>query len=398
MNTAATRTSKYSAEGPVLYLAFELGNAQWKLGFSIGFGQRPRVRTIAARDLEGLQREIELAKKRFGLPETARVVNCYEAGRDGFWLHRYLMEAGIENLVVDSSSIEVNRRFRRAKTDRMDVAKLVDQLMRYERGEKKVWHVVRVPGVEAEDRRQFHRELEELKAERTRHINRMKGLVAGQGVRLEIGSVFVEKLSAIRLWDGRPIPEGLRARLEREYERLQFIQGQIRELEGQRVDALRRSADPEIEKVRQLLRLKGIGLNSAWVNTMEFFSWREFRNGKEVGALAGLTPTPYQSGDSSRERGMSKAGNRHVRALAIEIACRLAPACRRFSRHERWGWLRYQPESELSRWYQRRFGDGSSRVRRIGIVALARKLLIAQWRYLETGLIPQGAVLKTRLI
>ena len=383
MDTAATRTRKYSVEGLVLYLAFELGNVEWKLGFSVGFGQRPRVRTIAVRDLEGLQREIELAKKRFGLPETAWVVSCYEAGRDGFWLHRYLVEAGVENLVVDSSSIEVNRRFRRAKTDRMDVAKLLDQLMRYERGEKKVWRVVRVPGVEAEDRRQFHRELEDLKAERTRHINRMKGLLAGQGVRLEIGSVFVEKLSAIRLWDGRPIPEGLKARVEREYERLQFIQGQVRELEAQRVEAIRRSADPEVEKVRQLLRLKGIGLNSAWVNTMEFFSWREFRNAKEVGALAGLTPTPYQSGDSSRERGMSKAGNRHVRALAIEIA---------------WGWLRYQPESELSRWYQRRFGDGSSRVRRIGIVALARKLLVAQWRYLETGLIPQGAVLKTRLI
>jgi len=383
MDSTATRTRKYSAEGAVLYLAFELGNAEWKLGFSVGFGQRPRVRTNAARDLGGLGREIELAKKRFGLLQTCRVVSCYEAGRDGFWLHRYLVEAGVENLVVDSSSIEVNRRFRRAKTDRMDVAKLLDQLMRYQRGEKKVWHVVRVPGVEAEDRRQFHRELEDLKAERTQHTNRMKGLLAGQGVRLEIGSGFLERLSAIRLWDGRPIPEGLRARLEREYGRLQFIQGQIRELEAQRVEAIRRSVDPEVEKVRQLLRLKGIGLNSAWVNTMEFFSWREFRNGKEVGGLAGLTATPHQSGDSSRERGMSKAGNRHVRALAIEIA---------------WGWLRYQPESELSRWYQRRFGNGSSRVRRIGIVALARKLLIAQWRYLETGLIPQGAVLKTRLI
>ena len=312
MDTVAARTGKYSVEGPVLYLAFELGNKEWKLGFSEGFGQRPRVRAMPAGNLVDLQREIELAKKRFGLPETARVVSCYEAGRDGFWLHRYLVEAGVENLVVDSSSIEVNRRFRRAKTDGMDVAKLLDQLMRYERGEKKVWHVVRVPGLEAEDRRQFHRELE-----------------------------------------------------------------------AQRVEAIRRSADPEVEKVRQLLRLKGIGLNSAWVNTMEFFSWREFRNGKEVGGLAGLTPTPYQSGDSSRERGMSKAGNRHVRALAIEIA---------------WGWLRYQPASELSQWYQRRFGDGSSRVRRIGIVALARKLLVAQWRYLETGLIPQGAVLKTRLI
>lgn len=383
MDTAATRTREYSEEGLVLNLAFELGNVEWKLGFTIGFGQRPRVRTISARDLEGLQREIELAKKRFGLPELARVVSCYEAGRDGFWLHRYLEAAGVENLVVDSSSIEVNRRFRRSKTDRMDVEKLVDQLMRYQRGQKKVWRVVRVPGMEAEDRRQLHRELEDLKAERTQHTNRIKGLLAGQGVRLEVGSAFLEQLSAIRLWDGRPIPGGLKARLEREYDRLRFIQEQIRELEAQRVEVIRRSADPEVEKVRQLLRLKGIGLNSAWVDTMEFFAWRDFHNGKEVGGLAGLTPTPYQSGQSSRERGMSKAGNRHVRALAIEIA---------------WAWLRYQPESELSRWYQRRFGDGSSRVRRIGIVALARKLLIALWRYLETGLIPQGAVLKTRLI
>ena len=383
MDTAATRTRKYSVEGLVLYLAFELGNVEWKLGFSVGFGQRPRVRAMPAGNLVDLQREIELAKKRFGLPETAWVVSCYEAGRDGFWLHRYLVEAGVENLVVDSSSIEVNRRFRRAKTDGMDVAKLLDQRMRYERGEKKVWHVVRVPGLEAEDRRQFHRELEDLKVERTQHTNRIKGLLAGQGVRLEIEADFLERLSAIRLWDGRPMPEGLKARLEGEYERWQFIQRQIHELEAQRVEVIRRSADPEVEKVRQLLRLKGIGLNSAWVNTMEFFAWRDFHNGKEVGGLAGLTPTPYQSGDSSRERGMSKAGNRHVRALAIEIA---------------WGWLRYQPESELSQWYQRRFGDGSSRVRRIGIVALARKLLVAQWRYLETGLVPQGAVLKTRLI
>jgi transposase len=383
MDTAVTRTSKYSLEGPVLHLAFELGNQEWKLGFSVGLGQRPRVRTIPARDLEDLQREIELAKKRFGLPGSCRVLSCYEAGRDGFWLHRYLVEAGVENVVVDSSSIEVNRRFRRAKTDRMDVGKLVEQLMRYQRGEKKVWRVVRVPGVEAEDRRQLHRQLEDLKAESTQHVNRIKGLLAGQGVRLEIKPGFVEELRGTRLWDGRPIPEGLRARLEREYERIQFIQGQMRELGAERVEAIRHSTDPQMEKVRGLLRLKGIGLNSAWVNTMEFFAWREFRNGKEVGGLAGLTPTPYQSGESSRERGMSKAGNRHVRALAIEIA---------------WGWLRYQPESELSQWYQRRFGDGSSRVRRIGIVALARKLLVALWRYLETGLIPQGAVLKTRLI
>ena len=304
MDTAAARTRKYSVEGPVLYLAFELGNKEWKLGFSVGFGQRPRVRTIPARDLEGLQREFKLAKTRFGLPETANVMSCYEAGRDGFWLHRYLVEAGVENLVVDSSSIQVDRRFRRAKTDRMDVAKLLDLMMRYGRGEKKVWRVVRVPGVGAEDRRHLHRELEDLKAERTQHINRIKGLLVGQGVRLEeIGSGFPDQLNAIRLWDGQPIPEGLKARLQKEYERLQFIQGQIHELEAERVDEIRRSADPEMEMVRRLLRLRGIGLNGAWVDTMEFFAWRDFHNGKEVGGSAGLTPTPYQSGDSSRERG-----------------------------------------------------------------------------------------------
>jgi transposase len=383
MDTAVTRTRECSVDAPVLFLAFELGNTEWKLGFSVGFGQQPRVRTISARDLEGLQREIELAKTRFGLPETTRVMSCYEAGRDGFWLHRYLAGAEIQNLVVDSSSIEVNRRFRRAKTDRMDVAKLLDLLMRFERGEKKVWRVVRVPSLEAEDRRHLHRALEDLKVDRTQHINRMKGLLAGQGVRIEeIGSGFPDQLDATRLWDGQPIPDGLKARLEREYERLQFIQGQIRKLEAERREAIRRSKDPGVEKVRKLLRLKGIGLNGAWVDTMEFFAWRDFCNGKEVGGLAGLAATPYQSGQSSRERGMSKAGNRHVRALAVEIA---------------WGWLRYQPESELSQWYQRRFGEGSSRVRKIGIVALARKLLIALWRYLETGLIPKGAVLKTRL-
>jgi transposase len=295
------------------------------------------------------------------------------------WLHRYLLKEGIENLVVDSASIEVNRRAKRAKTDRIDVGKLLRMLIRYDIGEKKVWSVVRVPSVEAEDRRHLHRQLTTLKGDRTRHNNRIKGLLAGQGVRMPVQGDFLERLETVRLWDGSPLLFGLRSRLEREYACWQFVDQQIKELETERREMIRTAADPSVEQVRQLLLLRGLGENSAWLFVMEFFSWRDFRNRREVGSLAGLTSTPYQSGDEAREQGISKAGNCPVRAMAIEIA---------------WSWLRNQPHSELSLWFQRRFAHGSKRVRKIGIVALARKLLIAFWRYLEAGEIPAGAQLK----
>lgn len=379
----ATCNSQYSVMQQALYLAFELSNHNWKLGFALGIAQRPRERNINAGDLTALMSEITAAKKRFSLPVDAPVKSCYEAGRDGFWIHRYLRASGIENLIVDSSSIEVNRRHRRAKTDRMDVNKLLGMLIRYHDGDRKVWHVVNVPSAEEEDCRHLHREMLSSKRDRTRHINRIKGLLKGQGVDLKPGKEFLKKLEEVRLWDGSKLGTELIARIRREYERLQLVEMQIKELERERVEAIRHSSRPEVEQVRNLLHLNGIGLNSAWLFTMEFFAWRKFRNRKEVGALAGLTPTPSQSGGSYREQGISKAGNRYIRAMAIEIA---------------WGWLRYQPESELTKWYEKRFGQGSSRMRRIGIVALARKLLITLWRYLETGVIPEGAILKTRLI
>ena len=281
--------------------------------------------------------------------------------------------------MVDSASIEVNRRFRRVKTDRLDVGKLLNMLVRYEQGEKKVWSVVHVPSAEVEDQRQLHRELMALKREQTHHINRMKGLLASQGVVLEVKRDFVEELVEVKLWDGSKIGIGLQTLLEREATRLEMVREQIKALEKERKEMLKNSTDPAMEQVRRLLRLKGIGMNSAWVDVMEFFAWRAFHNRREVGALAGLTPTPYRSGENAREIGISKAGNRPVRALAIEIA---------------WSWLRNQPNSQLSRWYRKRFAKGGSRVRRIGIVALARKLLIALWRYVEEGLLPEGAQLK----
>jgi transposase len=313
-----------------------------------------------------LQDEIRAAKKRFGLSEDAPVRSCYEAGRDGFWLHRYLVSKGIENLVVDSASIEVNRRARRAKTDRLDAGKLVSMLIRYHCGEKKVWSVVHVPSVEAEDQRHLHRQMSKFKADRTRHTNRIKGLLAGQGERLPVDDNFQERVQGVRLWNGDPLPPGLRSRLEREYAGFQHTDQQIKELEAERRELIRTSCHPSDKKVRALLQLRGIGENSAWLFVKEFFGWRVFRNRREVGSLAG-------------EQGISKAGNRPVRGMIIEIA---------------WGWLRFQPDSELTLWYQERFGHGSKRLRKIGIVALARKLLIALWRYVETGEIPAGAQLK----
>jgi transposase len=371
--------SLYTTFRSTLYHAYELGNKEWKLGFTVGLGQSPRRRKIAGGDLVALEEEIRLAKKRFGLPEDARVLSCYEAGRDGFWLHRHLLSEEIENLVVDSASIEVNRRAKRAKTDNLDLGKLLTMLIRYDSGEKKVWSVVHVPSVEAEDKRHLHRELSALKKDRTRHINRIKGLLAGQGVRIPVRADFLEKLERVRLWDGSPLPPGLRARLEREYAGLEFVRQQITELEAERRELIRTSDDASVEKVRQLLRLRGIGESSAWLFVMEFFGWRDFRNRRQVGGLAGLAPMPYQSGDESREQGISKAGNRPVRGMGIEIA---------------WGWLRHQPESELTLWYQEKYGDAGKRMRKVGIVALARKLLVALWRYLETGEIPAGAQLK----
>jgi transposase len=372
-------TQKHSNDHqPALYVAFELGWSQWKLAFASAPADAPRLRTVGARKTQTLLQEIAKAKKRFGLADDAPVYCCYEAGRDGFWLHRWLIAQGLHNLVVDSASIETNRRRRRAKSDRLDAAKLVSMLLRYQGGEKKVWSVVCVPSAEDEDRRQLHRDLLELKAERTQHVNRIKGLLAGCGLAVtSIGADFPEVLVALRQWDDRPVPAALQQRLLREWERHQFVAGQIRALENERARKLRTATEKPMEQVRTLLGVRGIGVNSAWLYVMEFFGWRRIKNRKQLAALAGLTPTPYASGDSSREQGISKAGNRRLRTMAVEIA---------------WCWLRYQPQSALSQWYGRRWGAGNSRQRRIGIVALARKLLVALWRYLETGAVPEGAV------
>jgi len=373
-----TRIAESTRTEAVLHMALELGASEWKLGFGVEAGRKASQRTVVAGDLNGLMLEVARAKHRLGVPESTRVVSCYEAGRDGFWLHRFLLSEGVENVVMDSSSIEVNRRHRRAKTDGVDVEKLLSLLIRYERGEKKVFGVAHAPTPEQEDERHLARELESLKQERTAHTNRIKGLLASVGARVKVDNSFLQQLEQAKQWNGERLLASLRERLRREGERLALLQSQIAEVERAR----RKAKVETAEKVQRLQKLKGIGENSGWLFVVEFFGWRQFRNRREVASLAGLSPMPYQSGDTVNiEQGISKAGNRRIRTMAIEIA---------------WGWLRFQPQSRLSLWFQERYGPGSRRSRRVGIVALARKLLIALWRYLDYGVIPEGAVLKTK--
>lgn len=377
MSPVATQEKPVQAQA--LYVALELGERKWKIACTPSIGQAPRLRQLDARDLAQLMVEIQAAKARFGLAADAPVYTCYEAGRDGFWLHRALTACGIHNTVVDSASIEVNRRARRTKTDSLDAVKLVTMLIRYHNGEPRVWRVVRVPTVAEEDQRQLHRELAVLKRDRTALVCRIKSLLALQGVAGGPRAVVPQDIDRLRMWNGETLPKELAERVKRECERVASTDAQMRELVRKRKHALRHSGGRAFMLIRKLMKLRGIGVESAWIYVMELFAWRKLRTVREVGALAGLTPAPYQSGDMKHDLGITKAGNRHVRGIAVEIA---------------WGWLQHQPQSELTQWYQRKFGHGGSAMRRKGIVALARKLLVALWKYAERDELPAGAALK----
>jgi transposase len=292
MTTAVTHHEQRNPNEATLFVAFELREKTWKLGCTTGHGQKPRERTVTARHHEHVLNEIAQATRRLGLPETAPVVSCYEAGREGFWLHRFLQGQGITNPVVDSSALEVNRRRRRAKSDGVDVRKLLRMLMRYAQGERQVWQVVKAPSVEAEDQRHLHRDLETLKQERASTTTRIRGLLSRQGLRVTSLTKLPEQLDAFRLWDGSPIPPGLRRRVLRVYAHHTFLSEQIAAVEAERRAQLHASTDARIDTVRQVMLLKGIGINGAWLLVMAFFGWRAFKNRREVGGVAGFTPTP----------------------------------------------------------------------------------------------------------
>lgn len=370
------RPTESTAAPSCLLLAFELGEKTWKLGFTVGAGQRPRVRQVPAGSLASVWKEIAEAKRRFKCADATPVISCYEAGRDGFWVHRAVVAHGVTNYVVDSASIEVNRRARRAKSDGLDLGGLLTLLARYLAGDTRCWHVVRVPSDQEEDARHRHRSREALQQDRTRLLNRLQGLLATAGVRVPVTRDFLAQIETARRWDATPLPAGLRTRLTETWQQLAFLTTQLAALEQTLVPD---ATTPAGQTAGRLQTLRAIGPVGATVLTTEIFSWRQIRHGRELGALVGLVPAVYQSGETAHDQGITRAGNRHVRRVMVQLA---------------WSWLRFQPTSALSDWYQRRFGEGGPRARRIGIVALARKLLIALWRYVDHGVLPAGAALK----
>jgi transposase len=353
-----------------VYAAIELSKKNWVLGIATPERDRPSIHRIAGGDLKALVARLRTAA-RTGL----RILVCYEAGYDGFWIARSLARENIECRVLDPASIQVNRRARRVKTDRIDVLALLRALIAIDRGERHVCAVVRAPSVEEEDARRPHRERQRLIRERTGHINRIKGFLFAQGIRGIQPKLRLARIdfAALRTAEGHPLPERLRRELEREYARLDLIQNQIRDVERQR--DVPDAQEPAVERKRQMLiGLQGIGGAGAAILAREVFA-RTFANRRQLGSYLGLTPSAYDSGATTRCQGISKAGNSWARRVLIEIA---------------WLWRKYQPASPLSRWYAARTRNQSPRIRRIMLVAMARKLAITLWRYVETGVVPEG--------
>jgi transposase len=372
-------------EYATVYVVFELSQAKWQLGIMRPGAEKMSRYRIDGGDMAALSAQLSRARaKAEQLGKPVRVLSCYEAGLDGHWLHRWLMSNGTVNYEIDASSIEVNRRARRAKTDRIDLAQLMRSFLAYLRGEPRVCSMVRVPTPEDEDRKRRTRERERLLKERTGHSNRIKGLLHGQGIRdaMPLKPSFLSDLERMRTGDERALPPHLREEIRREHERLLLVHQQIKALEAENAAAHRAPAKASVEaKAVQLAQLKAVGPQIAQVLANEVF-YRDFKNRRQVGSCVGLTDVPYDSGASRRQQGISKAGNHRARTTAIELA---------------WLWLRHQPESELSRWFRERVGTVKGRIRKIAIVALARKLMVALWRYLETGLVPSGAVMRRSL-
>lgn len=371
----ATTRPQMSVNEPTLYVAFELGKKAWQLALTSGFGIEPWVRTVASGDLRAVERVLQEGRRRLGLPVGARVMSCYEAGRDGFWIHRALTQMGLSNRVVDSASIEVNRRARRAKTDRLDAFRLVRMLVRVCCGERRVWSEVRVPSVADEAARQVSRERTALTRDQTRLVNQLRGWLATWGCRLPSRRPAGWWMT-VRDWAGAALPVAVQARLARAEARLAALEAQIADLDAAQKAAVIAAAPTSA--VRQLVQLKGVATTSASVLLDEGLVWRAFRNRRQIGGILGFAPTPYDSGESTREQGISRAGNARLQAVSIQLA---------------WNWVRWQPQSRLTQWYGANFGTGK-RARRIGIVAVARKLVIALWRYVTLGVVPEGAILK----
>jgi transposase len=380
-----------------LFVALELSKSTWLIAVSASGSDKISKYRVAGGDVTAflsLLARLKAQAERH-CDGAVKIVSIHEAGLDGFWVHRLLEANDVESQVVDAASIAVDRRSRRAKTDRIDVEKLLRTLMGWARGERRICSMVRPPSPVEEDERRLTRERGTLVTERVRHVNRIKGLLATQGVSSfePIRKDRRQRLEELCRWDGHPLPPRLKGELLRELDRLELVMSQRVALETERDRALRanQAASEEVahrpiaepaftgEAGTQLLRLRGIGPEFASVLSLEAF-YRSFANRREIAAYSGLAPSPWKSGGIDVEQGISKAGNARLRKTMIELT---------------WLWLRHQPGSALSRWFHQRVGDRRGKIRRITIVAVARKLLVALWRYVTQGLVPAGAELKT---
>lgn len=373
---AKTR-SEVSVNEPVLFVAFELGKKTWKMAITTGLGIAPWLRTVPSGDLGAVAAVLTAARARFGLPETARVLSCYEAGRDGFWIHRALRARGVENRVVDSSSIEVNRRPRRAKSDRLDAQKLVLLLVRVCYGDCHAWREVRVPTAVVEAARHRSRERTALTQEQTRLRNQIGSWLATAGCVVSRRQRQTPLWwTTVRDWAREPLPAPVQARIARAEERLALVADQIATLDAAQAETTAAAAPTSPHG--RLVQLKGIATTSAAVLIDEGLVWRAFQNRRQLGGLLGFAPVKYESGELSRDQGISRAGNDRLQSTMVQLA---------------WGWVQWQPASALTQWYLARFGKGK-RTRKVGIVALARKLFIALWRWATAGVLPTGAILR----
>jgi len=363
-----------------IFVSLELSRTSWLLtSLSPGDGERMSKHALRSGDVAGLRARFSQLKEkvRIRTGQAFPVIVIQEAGLDGFWIHRLLQGEGIESHVVDPASIATSRRRRRAKTDKIDGQALVRALLAYKRGEPRVCAMVRAPTPQEEDRRRICRERKTLTAERVKHVNRIKGLLFAQGITdyEPLPRNRRERLEELRTGDGRPLPPHLKAQIGRELDRLELALQQIKSVETERDAVLSPSDEGTPAPGAMLKRLKGIGPEFAGVLWSEGL-FRSFSNRRPVAAYAGLAPTPWQSGSVTHEQGVSKAGNPRLRTTMIQLA---------------WLWVRHQPHSILTQWFHQRAQLNGGRIRKVLIVALARKLLIAFWKYVTAGIVPEGA-------
>lgn len=376
----ATPAVQVTDQERVLAVSLELAKASWKVGLNDARHNTRVVRADAPTPMARLEQalaQVEQTRERWALPSDTRVVVIYEAGQDGFWIKRALRERGIEAHVIDPASLPVPRHRRRAKTDRIDARRLVSALLAWLRGDRDQMRAVHMPDEAEEASRHWRRERKLLQKEICQHRDRIRKLLRTVGCWQEVDRDFGHRLSQgeVRDWRGRSIDGALRWRLSRELERLEQARAQLKALEAECEQHL---LGRQRQQVRALQALRGIGETGSLDLVLELF-WRDFDNRRQVGAATGLVPQPHSSGDQHSDQGISKQGNARVRSLLVEMA---------------WMWLRYQPESRITRWFAERTRGAGKRARRVAIVAVARRLAIALWRYLEQGVVPEGARLK----